>query len=348
MDARATRPVQSPKRAAGSDEFMLPLSIENLNPDVASRNVRPRPLVNPTMRNMTPPAGLSGFESPRERNIVDRLDLHPSPTPRKRSRSNSASSHRARGMDRETAHRGNPSTRDSGRGRSGDPASIIGRDPLNADTLINVFDGIKAFQKEFNRSSGSNVQNVCPTANAASFFVLDMGVGALANHHRATRGRPPRQPAACAPLLARGLARSQLAAVHPHQHARGRGNKPPSVAAGPIVRPNPRCPQGLARGPTRSLPSRPSHPGRTLGKPGKACQQPRSMGLQMCLLRQSRPHTAPQVAMPSVALHLTTNPQRPSLRGLGMATAQPPTGCAALAGACHGLPDHTGRSLYPA
>ena len=77
---------QSPKRAAGSDEFMLPLSIENLNPDVASRNVRPRPSVNPTMRNMSPPPGLSGFESPRERNIVDRLDLHPSPTPSKRSR----------------------------------------------------------------------------------------------------------------------------------------------------------------------------------------------------------------------------------------------------------------------
>ena len=81
---------------------------ENLNPDVASRNVRPRPSVNPTMRNMSPPPGLSGFESPRERNIVDRLDLHPSPTPSKRSRSNSTGSHRARGMDRETAHRGNP------------------------------------------------------------------------------------------------------------------------------------------------------------------------------------------------------------------------------------------------
>ena len=113
---------QSPKRAAGSDEFMLPLSIENLNPDVASRNVRPRPSVNPTMRDMSPPPGLSGFESPRERNIVDRLDLHPSPIPSKRSRSNSTGSHRARGMDRETAHRGNPSTRDSGRGRSGDPS----------------------------------------------------------------------------------------------------------------------------------------------------------------------------------------------------------------------------------
>ena len=94
---------QSPKRAAGSDEFMLPLSIENLNPDVVSRNVRPRPSVNPTMRNMSPPPGLSGFESPRERNIVDRL-------PSKRSRSNSTGSHRARGMDRETAHRRNPST----------------------------------------------------------------------------------------------------------------------------------------------------------------------------------------------------------------------------------------------
>ena len=111
-------------RAAGSDEFMLPLSIENPNPDVASRNVRPRPSVNSTMRNMSPPPGLSGFESPRERNIVDRLDLHPSPTPSKRSRSNSASSRRARGMDRETAHRGNPSTRDSRRGHSGDPVGI--------------------------------------------------------------------------------------------------------------------------------------------------------------------------------------------------------------------------------
>ena len=164
MDGRATPSsfpqFQSPKRAAGSDEFMLPLSIENLNPDVASRNVRPRPSVNPTMRNMPPPPGLSGFESPRERTIVDRLDLHPSPTPSKRSRSNSTGSHRARGMDRETAHRGNPSTRDSGRGRSGDPASIVGRDPLNADTLINVFDGIEAFQEEFNRSNGSNAQNV--------------------------------------------------------------------------------------------------------------------------------------------------------------------------------------------
>ena len=164
---------QSPKRAAGSDEFMLPLSIENLNPDVASRNVRPRPSVNPTMRNMSPPPGLSGFESPRERNIVDRLDLHPSPTPSKRSRSNSTGSHRARGMDRETAHRGNPSARDSGRGRSGDPASIIGRDPLNADTLVNVLDGIEAFQEEFNRSSGMNAQGVHPTPNAASIFALD-------------------------------------------------------------------------------------------------------------------------------------------------------------------------------
>ena len=164
---------QSPKRAAGSDEFMLPLSIENLNPDVASRNVRPRPSVNPTMRNMSPPPGLSGFESPRERNVADRLDLYPSPTPSKRSRSNSTGSHRARGMDRETAHRGNPSTRDSGRGRSGDPASIVGRDPLNADTLVNVLHGIEAFQEEFNRSSGLNAQSVRPTPNAASFFALD-------------------------------------------------------------------------------------------------------------------------------------------------------------------------------
>ena len=169
---------QSSKRAAGSDEFMLPLSIENLNPDVASRNVRPRPSVNPTMRNMSPPPGLSGFESPRERNIVDRLDLHPSPTPSRRSRSNSTGSHRARGMDRETAHRGNPSTRDSGRGRSGDPASIIGRDPLNADTLVNVLDGIEAFQEEFNRSSGLNAQGVRPTPNAASIFALDNMDGA--------------------------------------------------------------------------------------------------------------------------------------------------------------------------
>ena len=159
---------QSPKRAAGSDEFMLPLSIENLNPDVASRNVRPRPSVNPTMRNMSPPPGLSGFESPRERNIVDRLDLHPSPTPSKRSRSNSTGSHRARGMDRETAHRGNPSARDSGRGRSGDPASIIGRDPLNADTLVNVLDGIEAFQEEFNRSSGLSAHGIRPTISNAT------------------------------------------------------------------------------------------------------------------------------------------------------------------------------------
>ena len=83
MDFAAWMPgppaLQSPKRAAGSDEFMLPLS------------------VNPTMRNMSPPPGLSGFESPRERNIVDRLDLHPSPTPSKRSRSNSTGSHRAIG-----------------------------------------------------------------------------------------------------------------------------------------------------------------------------------------------------------------------------------------------------------
>ena len=76
-------------------------------------------------------------------------------------------------MNRETAHRRNPSTRDSGRGRSGDPASIIGRDPLNADTIVNVLDGIEAFQEEFNRSNGSNVQNVRPTPNAASFFALD-------------------------------------------------------------------------------------------------------------------------------------------------------------------------------
>ena len=174
LDARATRPVifpAIPKPKTGSDEFMLPLSIENLNPDVARRNVRPRPSVNPTMRNMSPPPGLSGLESPRERNIVDRLDLHPSPTPSKRSRSNSTGSHRARGMDRETAHKGNPSMRDSGRGRSGDPASIIGRDPLNADTLVNVLD--KAFQEEFGRSSGLNVQSVRPTPNAASFFALD-------------------------------------------------------------------------------------------------------------------------------------------------------------------------------
>ena len=125
---------QSPKRAAGSDEFMLPLSIENLNPDVASRNVRPRPSVNPTTKT---------------------------------------GSHRARGMDRETAHRGNPSARDLGRGRSGDPASIIGRDPLNADTLVNVLDGIEAFQEEFNRSSGLSAQGVRPTPNAASIFALD-------------------------------------------------------------------------------------------------------------------------------------------------------------------------------
>ena len=134
--------------------------------------IRPRPSVNPTMRNMSPPPGLSGFESPRERNIVDRLDLHPSPTPSKRSRSNSTGSHRARGMDRETAHRGNPSARGSGRGRSGDPASIIGRDPLNADTLVNVLDGIEAFQGEFNRSSGMNAPSVHPTPNAASIFAL--------------------------------------------------------------------------------------------------------------------------------------------------------------------------------
>ena len=169
---------QSPKRIAGSEEFMLPLSIENLNPDVASRNVRPRPSVNPTMRNMSPPPALSGFESPRERNIVDRLDLHPSPTPSKRSRSDSASSHRARRMDRETARRGNPSVRGSRRGRSGDPASIVGRDPLNADTLINVLDGIEAFQEEFNRSSGPNVQPVRPTSNAASFLTIGNTDGA--------------------------------------------------------------------------------------------------------------------------------------------------------------------------
>ena len=76
-------------------------------------------------------------------------------------------------MDRETAHRGNPSARDSGRGRSGDPASIIGRDPLNADTLVNVLDGIEAFQEEFNRSSGLSAQGVRPTPNAASIFALD-------------------------------------------------------------------------------------------------------------------------------------------------------------------------------
>ena len=76
-------------------------------------------------------------------------------------------------MDRETAHRGNPSARESGRGRSGDPASIIGRDPLNADTLVNVLDGIEAFQEEFNRSNGLNAQSVRPTPNAASFFALD-------------------------------------------------------------------------------------------------------------------------------------------------------------------------------
>ena len=76
-------------------------------------------------------------------------------------------------MDRETAHRGNPSARDSGRGRSGDPASIVGRDPLNADTLVNVLDGIEAFQEEFNRSSGLSAQGVRPTPNAASIFALD-------------------------------------------------------------------------------------------------------------------------------------------------------------------------------
>ena len=76
-------------------------------------------------------------------------------------------------MDRETAHRGGPSTRDSGRGRSGDPASIIARDPLNADTPVNVLDGIEAFQEEFNRSSCLNAQSVRPTPNAASFFALD-------------------------------------------------------------------------------------------------------------------------------------------------------------------------------
>ena len=51
-------------------------------------------------------------------------------------------------------------------------------DPLNADTLVNVLDGIKAFQEEFNRSSGLNAQNVRPPPNAASFFALDNMDGA--------------------------------------------------------------------------------------------------------------------------------------------------------------------------
>ena len=36
-----------------------------------------------------------------------------------------------------------------------------------------MFDGIEAFQGEFSRSNGSNVQNFRPTPNEASLFALD-------------------------------------------------------------------------------------------------------------------------------------------------------------------------------